>query len=40
MSDNTGLKVTKFILSLASLVLSILCIVWIAKVYSNADKKW
>ena len=39
MSDNTGLKVTKFILSLASLVLSILCIVWIAKVYSNADNE-
>ena len=38
MSD-TCLKVTKFILSLASLVLSILCIVWIAKVYSNADNE-
>ena len=36
MSD-TFLKVVKCILSLAVIVLSILCIVWIAKVYSNAD---
>ena len=36
MSD-TFLKVVKCILSLAIIVLSILCIVWIAKVYSNAD---
>ena len=36
MSD-TFLKVTKFILSLATIVLSILCIVWIVKVYNNAD---
>ena len=36
MSD-TFLKVVKCILSLAVIVLSILCIIWIAKVYSNAD---
>ena len=36
MSD-TCLKVTKLIISLVVTVLSILCIVWIAKVYKNAD---
>ena len=39
MSDNTPLKIVKFILSLASIVLSILCIVWLAKVYKNAKNE-
>ena len=36
MSDNTCLKIVKCLISLAVIVLSILCIVWIAKVYKNA----
>ena len=37
MSDSIILKTIKLILSLALLVLSILCLYWLIKVYNNTD---